>query len=53
MAEKMVEVYDTRTGEKLAKRVPEVWVRLYPYLSVTPKQKARNAVPTAPKNEEA
>jgi len=40
VAEKMVEVYDTRTGSKLAHRVPEVWLRIFPHLSLTPKSKA-------------
>lgn len=54
MAEQMVEVYNTRTGRKLPKRVPIVWLRIFPDLSVTPKQKARLAVPAPPvKNEEA
>ena len=52
MAEKMVEAYDTRTGEKLPQRVPAVFLRLFPHLSATPKQKARYAVPAPPKHIE-
>lgn len=52
MADKMVEVYDTRTGQKLPQRVPAVWLKLYKYLAVTPKHKARIGA-TTPKNEEA
>lgn len=52
MAEKLVYVYDTNTGRKLERRVPEVWLKLYPHLSRTPKDKAR-PVPAPPKNEEA
>ena len=52
MAEKMVEAYDTRTGEKLPQRVPAGFLRLFPHLSATPKQKARYAVPAPPKHIE-
>lgn len=52
MAEKMIEVYDTRNGDKLPQRVPAVFLKLFPYLSVTPKQKARQAVPAPPKHIE-
>lgn len=53
MAEKLVYAYDTNTGRKLPRRVPEVWLRLFPHLSLTPKEKAR-PVPAPPKtNEEA
>lgn len=40
MAQKRVEAYDTRTGAKLPHRVPENWLRIFPYLSLTPKTKA-------------
>lgn len=52
MAEKMIHVYDTRTNEKLPQRVPAVFLKLFPYLSATPRQKARNAVPAPPKHIE-
>ena len=51
MAEKMIHVYDTRTNQKLAQRVPAVWLRLFPHLSETPKSKAR-PVPAPFTNEE-
>ncbi|HCS2945790.1 TPA: hypothetical protein OQU49_004403 [Shigella flexneri] len=51
MAENMVYVYDTNTGRKLARRVPEVWLRIFPHLSLTPKAKAR-PVPAPPKTDE-
>lgn len=45
MPQPLVEAYDTRTGTKLPKRVPENWLRIFPYLSLTPKsQAARSAV---------
>ena len=40
MAQKLVEAFDTRTGAKLPQRVPESWLRIFPYLSLTPKSKA-------------
>lgn len=40
MPQKRVEAYDTRTGAKLPQRVPENWLRIFPYLSLTPKTKA-------------
>ena len=40
MPQKRVEAYDTRTGAKLPHRVPENWLRIFPYLSLTPKSKA-------------
>lgn len=40
MPQKLVEAYDTRTGAKLPQRVPENWLRIFPYLSLTPKQAA-------------
>lgn len=40
MPQKRVEAYDTRTGAKLPQRVPENWLRIFPYLSLTPKSKA-------------
>ena len=52
MAEKMVEAYDTRNGDKLPQRVPAVFLKLFPYLSATPRQKARYAVPAPPKHIE-
>lgn len=39
----LVEAYDTRTGRKLDRRVPAVWLRIFPYLSLTPTQKAATA----------
>lgn len=51
MAEKFVDAYDTRTGKKLPNRVPANYLRLFSYLSPTPKQKARFAVPAPPKND--
>lgn len=53
MAEKLVYVYDTNTGRKLARRVPEVWLRLFPHLSPTPRQKAYTAPDFHYTNEEA
>lgn len=44
MPQKLIEVFDTRTGAKLPKRVPENWLRIFPYLSTTPKAKAASAV---------
>ena len=52
MAEKLIEAYDTRNGDKLPQRVPAVFLKLFPYLSATPRQKARNAVPAPPKHIE-
>lgn len=40
MAEQLVTAYDTRTGKKLDRRVPAVWLRIFPHLSSTPQQKA-------------
>ncbi|MGY5764985.1 hypothetical protein ACXET9_07290 [Brachybacterium sp. DNPG3] len=40
MATKLTDAYDTRTGAKLPQRVPEVWLRIFPFLSKTPKAKA-------------
>lgn len=40
MPEKQVEAYDTNTGAKLPRRVPEGWLRIFPHLSLTPKSKA-------------
>lgn len=51
MTEKLVHVYDTNTGRKLPRRVPEVWLRLFPHLAPTPKQRA-HTVPAPFKNEE-
>lgn len=46
MAEKLVTAYDTRTGKKLDRRVPAVWLRLFPYLSLTPQTKAAGTAGT-------
>lgn len=35
-----VDVYDTRTGKKVPHQVPEDHLRLFPYLALTPSQKA-------------
>lgn len=56
MAEQLVTAYDTRTGKKLDRRVPAVWLRIFPNLSPTPQQKAAHAaddVPEADSPEDA
>lgn len=52
MAEKLVHVYDTNTGRKLPRRVPEVWLRLFPHLALTPKQRAHTVSAPFNTNEE-
>lgn len=49
MAEKMIEVYDTRSGKKLPRRVPEAFKRIFPYLTDTPKAKAPSGLPKTEK----
>lgn len=49
MADVFVEVYDTRTNKKLPNRVPEGWLRIFDYLSKTPKQRASNGPRTTEK----
>lgn len=50
MSSRFVDVYDTRTGAKVPHQVPEDHLRLFPYLALTPSQKATttDAQPSAP-----
>lgn len=41
MAEQFVHAYDSKTGKKLAHKVPESFFDIFPNLRKTPKQKSR------------
>ena len=47
MAEQFVHAYDSKTGKKLAHKVPENFFNIFPNLRKTPKQKARQDAPSA------
>lgn len=41
MADDRIAAYDTFTGNKLPRLVPRAWLRIFPHLSETPRQKAK------------
>lgn len=44
----LIDMYDTRTGKKLLEKKPEVFLRLFPYLSPTPRQRAKTTDEVVP-----
>lgn len=47
-----VTAYDTRTGKKLAEKIPRAHLKIFPHLSATPKAKAVEQPKPAPKPTE-